>query len=135
MPEELTVASAPLLLHEPPAVPVEASVMVPPTATAVGPVNVPALGIAVTVTAVFTLQPVEPSVNVIFGAPATTPVTTPVDTPTVAIPTLLLVHVPLPSGFDSVIEEPVQTVAGPSIADGLAITVISVDTLQPAAVV
>jgi hypothetical protein len=119
-----------LLLQSPPADPDDVSVMVDPTATAVGPLSVPAFGIAITVTTALALQPVAVSVNDILTVPMDTPVTTPVADPTLAMPVELLAQVPLPVVSDNVMAEPVHTVSGPRIGEGLAITVTTAVEIQ-----
>ena len=69
------------------------------------------------------------------AVPELMPVTMPVPEPIVAISVLLLVHTP--PGVESVRAMAVPTqriVAGPVIADGAAVTVIVLVTLQPDAV-
>jgi hypothetical protein len=131
IPDVPTEAFELLLLQLPPGEPDDTSVIVAPTDTDVGPLNVPAFGIAVTVTVFLVLQPVALRVNDMFAVPAATPTTMPVVVPTVAKLTLPLLHVPEPLESDNVIVEPVQTFDGPLIGSGLEIIVTVVVAIQP----
>jgi hypothetical protein len=91
--ELFTVAIAVLSeLQEPPAVPSLVNVVVPPTQIACVPLNIPAIGAAVTVTVrvavTFEHPPVPVTVYVIVAVPAVTPLIAPVELFTVAIAVL-----------------------------------------------
>jgi hypothetical protein len=60
-----------------------------------------------------------------------TPVTTPVPEPTVAWPTLLLLHEPVPVGSDNTVVDPTHTTPVPAIATGLPLTVTMRVAAQP----
>ena len=65
-----------------------------------------------------------------FVVPAATPFTIPESKPTVAVPVLLLLHVP-PTASLSVIFDPAHTFIVPVIAAGNGLTVITALTIQP----
>jgi hypothetical protein len=69
---------------------------------------------------------------VIIVVPALIPVTTPVPASMVAFDVLLLLQVPPPVLFESVVAEPGQTVSVPLIAESAAFTVTSVTLKHPA---
>jgi hypothetical protein len=98
--------------------------------------NVPVIvaGNGFTVTVLLIVQPVDVSVNVIFAVPAALPVTTPVAASTLAIPKLLLDHVPAPDVLVSEVLLPIHTSAVPVIALGW-LTVIVLKTGQPRLVI
>ena len=111
-----------LLLQVPPDVAL-LSVLLPPTQALSAPVI--AAGSGSTVTTAVLVQPEEVSLNVIVVVPADTPVTTPVDTLIVATPGVLLAHVPVPSGFVSVVVDAGHMVVEPAIAlIGTGVTVV-----------
>jgi hypothetical protein len=62
--------------------------------------------------------------------PPATPVTIPLDEPTVALATVLLVHVPPASVLESAVVAPTHTVDVPVIAAGNGSTVTSVVAIQ-----
>ncbi len=68
---------------------------------------------------------------VIVALPADMPVTTPVVEPIVAVPVLLLLHVPPAVTFAKVTVDPVFTVAVPVIAAGEAFTETASVFAQP----
>ena len=63
--------------------------------------------------------------------PGAVPQTTPVRLPIAATPELLLLHVPPLVASVSVTQLPVQTLVGPAIADGNALTVTACVAIQP----
>lgn len=77
-----------------------------------------------------TKQPVG-RVYVIMVEPAPIPVTIPVASLTFATDNTLLLQVPPPDVLDSVIVDPLHTLAGPVIAAGNGFTVKSFVLLQP----
>ena len=81
-----------------------------------------------TLTGIVTVQPVF-NVYVIVAMLAVPPVTIP-EASTVATSELLVLHVPLGVGSESVIEDPEQTVFPPAIAAGRGFTVTIVATVQ-----
>ena len=128
-PEELIVA-----------IEVEPDVHVPPdvlfVSVAVEPVHIlevppeiaATVGVELTVIVLYTRVP-HATLYVINVVPAATPVTSPVSRPTVALATLLLLHVPPEAVLLSVVVEPVHTVELPEIADGDSETVIFIVVL------
>ena len=66
------------------------------------------------------------------SVPADTVVIEPLPGKTVAIVVLLLLHVPPDVPSVNNIEEPVHTVVGPDMPDGSGLTVIILETVQPA---
>lgn len=116
-----------LLLHVPPP-DVFVSVLVSPRHTDVFPPMVAGNGFTVTVAVI--LHPVG-IVYVIVAVPPAIPVTIPEEIPTVAIERLLLLHVPLGLGSDSVIVEPWQNATLPAMADGNGLTVMTRVMVQP----
>src|SRR6476620_2104628 len=98
-------------LHEPPAVPpdseevVEGHILKSPVMPA---------GVATTVAVIVRVQP-EASVYVIVAFPAATPLSIP-EVPTVAIPVLLLLHVPPADVLPRVADAPAHTLGVPVIA-------------------
>lgn len=107
-----------LLLQLPPGVG-SVSVVVNPTQMLDKPLITPGRGFTVTIAVAE--QPVG-SVYEIVTVPAATPVTTPDDDPTVAIRTLLLLHVP-PQQSNKLVVPPTHTDMVPDIADGGGFTV------------
>lgn len=108
------------LIHVPPGV-VDVSVVVRATHRPRLPVML--AGVALTVIDLVTAQP-APREYVIVTVPEITPLTIPDREPAVAIDVLLLVQRPPGTALVSVTVAPAQTVAGPVMADGLALTVI-----------
>ena len=131
----MVATEASLLLHVPPDTLLD-SVVVAPVFTVVVPVIVPGLVVLVTVTGTVTVDvPHAPIVVcVIIAVPVATPTTTP-PLLTVAIPGLLLLHVPPPALDVSVIVLPAQTVDGPLtesvVVVDVTVTVIDVKQLGP----
>ena len=117
-----------LLVHVPPGVASD-NVVVCPTHTDVAPVI--AAGDAFTVNDAVLVHPAV-VVYVIVTTPGATPVTVPLLLPTVAIVPSLVVHVPPGVASVSVRVEPTQTLKVPPIAAGSALTVTTVEALQPA---
>jgi len=107
------------LVHVPPDV-VLLSEVVNPSHTKGVPVL--AVGAGLTVTTVVAEQPV-PAVYVIVAVPPETPVTTPVPEATVAMPVLVVVHVPGPLASLSVVVNDGQTSVVPVMLEGSATTV------------
>jgi len=123
----VTVAIAVLaLLQVPPGVP-SVSVIADPVHTADGPPI--AGGEAFTVTTAVTVQP-DPIEYEIVSWPGDTPHTTPVVGTTVAIESVLLLHVPPPKSLSAVLA-PVHTVNEPAIGPGPGLTVTVVVVAQP----
>lgn len=102
-----------LLLQVPPVVACDRVVVLPAQAKAVPKMRV---GNGCTVITVVTVQPV-PNEYVIVAVPALKPRTTPVVAPMLAMPVLLLLHVPPPL-LVRVSVAPAHTVAGPPMAEG-----------------
>ena len=123
---------APAADHVPPAV-TSARVTTEPMHMEVSPVIGP--GCPVTVTAKVETQPYG-LVYVIVTTPGATPVMIPVEIPAEATAGLLLIHVPAPAAFVSVMEVPTQTTAGPNTgATGLTVrTVVAVAAVPQASV-
>ena len=117
-----------LLLHVPPEV-ADESVEVAPTHTDVVPERMPGAGFTVRMAEV--TQPVEVSVKLITELPPSSAVTAPVAEPIIATEPLLLLHVPAPDEFVSVVVLPEQSVSVPEIAAGNAITVTVRVAMQP----
>ena len=67
--------------------------------------------------------------------PVATPVTIPDDVPTVAIPVLLLLHVPPLVASLRVVVKPMQTVAVPLTDAGNGLTVTTTVATQPVAII
>jgi hypothetical protein len=112
-PDGPTVATIGLpLVHEPPDTE-SARVIAAPAQTTIGP-EMPE-GNGFTVSGLVAMQ-VEPSEKVMVVTPAATPVTIPAD-PTVAIPVLLLLHIPPPASL-KVVVEPIHTCVTPVIGEG-----------------
>ena len=124
MPEEApTVAIDKLLLLQLPLGVTSDSVIVEAWQNAMLPVIAAGKGLTA-ITLVIT-QPVG-AVSVIVVVPVATPVTIPLDRPMVAVPVLLLIHVPPEAASVSVEVAPMHTVDGPPIAGGIGLTVIVV---------
>jgi hypothetical protein len=85
----------------------------------------------VTVIVVVILQPVETIAYVITVVPVVIPLTMPEVDPTVATEVVLLVHVPPGVASVSVIVDPAQTLVGPPMAAGVALTVTIVVARHP----
>lgn len=83
-------------------------------------------GSGLTVNVVVVLHPFKAAVNVIVAVPAETPVTVPVTRLAVAMPVLLLVHVPRPDASLNVLPELTQAAVVPRIEEGAASTVTTV---------
>ncbi len=66
----------------------------------------------------------------IVAVPASVPLTLP-DPSMGAVPVALLLQVPPPSVSVSVVDDPLQTFVAPLIADGKALTVITLVMIQP----
>jgi hypothetical protein len=82
-----------------------------------------------TFTVVVRVHP-DTNVYVMVALPVPTPVTIPDDKPTVAIPVLLLVHVPAPVASDNVVVVPAHKLVFPAIA-GAVFTVTAAIDLHP----
>ena len=108
-----------LLLHVPPVVP-SVSVIVEPEQTAVIPEM--GKGEAFMVTAMLLVHPARAE-YVIVSAPGVTPVIVPAPGKTVAIPVLLLLHVPPVVASIKIVVAPVQAVVAPVITAGNELTV------------
>jgi hypothetical protein len=108
------------LVHVPPGV-AELNVVVEPTQTFIVPVIGAAMGFTVIDTNV--LQPVAGSEYSMTVAPVVTGVTVPVVDPMVATAVVPLLQVPPDVRSIKVTEEPIQTLPGPIITDGNALTV------------
>ena len=90
--------------------------------------------VTITLTIVVALQLVgNVYVIVVVATETPWPVTTPEEDPTDAIAALLLLHVPLRSASDKVIDAPEQTSVPPVIADGNGLIVIVAVVIQPVA--
>jgi len=92
--------------------------------------NVPAFGAGLTVTTVVARQPAPDTAYVIVALPPATPLTVPSE-PTVAMPALLLLHVPPAVASVSASVDPAHTGAFPVIAEGCAFTVTTAVVKQP----
>jgi hypothetical protein len=106
--EAFTVAKLVLsLVHAPPASPFELNVVVPLEQIACVPLNVPALGAAVTVTVLiavsFAHPPVPVTMYLMVVVPAATGVMTPAEAFTVATPVLAELHAPLSPSEENVV--------------------------------
>lgn len=117
VPETAAIAVL-LLLQDPPGVAFESNVD-EPAQTVLLPVI--AAGAVITVTTFVTEQ--LPTVYVIVAVPGATPNTIPAVGVTAATDELLLLQVPPATEFVSTIVEPTQTLDGPPIAGGPAVTV------------
>lgn len=122
-------AIAELLLLQVPVPPLLLTVAVAPMQTLPAPVIAGGNGFTVSVRVME--QPVEESVKVMVVVPAATPLTTPVAMLIVAVPVLLLAHVPPPALLLKVADEPTHTAAAPDMAGGGPLTVILVVVKQP----
>jgi hypothetical protein len=116
-----------LLLHVPPPVPSVSIVEVAEHIVVVPPIG---SGLGYTVTVVVMKQPVG-KVYVITAPPRDIPVTIPVVEPMVAIPKLLLLHVPPGVRSDKVVLAPRQIDVIPVIEDGSGFTVKARVEKQP----
>jgi len=123
------------LAHVPPAT-VEAKVVVVLSHKVVVPLNVPALGAAVTVASLvsvaFEQPPLPETVYVITDVPADTPVTTPVDAWIVATPIVALAHVP-PATVEAKVVVVLSHNASvplnvPALGDAVTVTVLVAET-------
>ena len=133
-PEEFTVATAVLLLLQPPPGVAFVNDMEEPAHTVEGPEIVPALGAGLTVTVDITWQ--LPMPYVIVKEPCTTPVTIPDAEPTVASVVLPLVQEPPVTASDKVTVAAGQTVVEEGvIAKGAGATVTILTAAQPVALV
>jgi len=113
------------VLQVPP--PTSVNVVVDPTQIPVAPVI--GVGNGFTVTNFVTKHPVLMVYEMVTVPPAA-PETTPVVDPTVAMPPLLLLHVPPPPSVN-VMVDPWHTTDGPEIDDGSGSTVTGVVVMQP----
>lgn len=125
------VAGVPLL-HVPPGVALDSSEVLP-WQILIEPVMAAGMGCTVNTDVVKqVLGKVYVMIVVPGGGVADMPVTRPVPKPTVAIAGLLLVHVPLGTGWLSVVVNPSHTLNVPVIATGAGVTVTTIVDVQPA---
>jgi len=114
-----------LLLHAPPVV-ASLSIVARPTQTSETPVIDAGVGFTVTIVSTMHL----PTEYTIIDVPAATPYTFP-DTSTVAIPVLLLLHVPPPTASLKPVVPPMHNPGIPPIGIGSTFTVTTVVVEQP----
>lgn len=125
------VAGVPLL-HVPPGVALDNNDVVP-WQMLIEPVMDAGIGCTVNTDVVKHVLGKVYVITVVPGAGvADTPVTRPVPKPTVAIAGMLLVHVPLATGWLNVVVNPSHTLSVPVIATGAGVTVTTIVDVQPA---